>query len=413
MASWLALLAGCVIFGAAVVAALVLSRTVAPLASITGLAGLVGALDAFGILAARYDSFEAVAAATFVLLAGTAAGFAVAATALPHLAPRTRPVTMPGSATNASHDAVVLLACTEPERYDPRAVALRQNLLAESAEIEVPTTALPFVFYADKARYRAVGGRAPGSDVMRELVTRVAACLGDRVGDVEPAWSHNPASLTLTIARLAAKGATTVSIVVLGASESAHLEAARAVLDRSLRDGDGPAVHFGPPVWNDRCLPDRLAARVLALTEGVSHAEVGVVLVDQGLPPVWERRYSSAGNVENYFDQRVRMLLCEAGLAEQHVRIAWLEWQAPNVTEVVRHLAALGCTRIVVAAATIALPTLETALDLRHAISLARVPESVHVMTLAPWGGDEAFVNAVCASALEPLEQAATGEPRR
>jgi protoheme ferro-lyase len=292
-------------------------------------------------------------------------------------------------------------------------VALRQNLLAESAEIEVPATALPFVFYADKARYRAVGGRAPGSEVMRELRTRVAACLGDRVGDVEPAWCHSPASLAQTVARLAANGAATVSVVVLGASESAHLDAARTVLDRALRDGGGPAVRFGPPVWNDRRLPERLAARVLALTEGVSPGEVGVVLVDQGLPPLWERRYASGGNVENYFDQRVRMLLCEAGLAEQHVRIAWLDWQTPDVTEAVRHLAALGCTRVVVAAATIALPTLETALDLRHAISLARVPESVHVMTLAPWGDDEAFVNAVCTSALEPLGQAASGEPKR
>lgn len=413
MTSWLALLAGCVVFGAAVVAALVLPRAIAPLASIVGLVGLVGALDAFGTLAARYGSFEAVSAATLVLLAGTAAGFSVAATALPHLAPRSRPIAMPTRTEGPSSDALVLVACSEPERYDPRAVATRQNLLAESAEIEVPATALPFVFYADKARYRAAGGRAPGYAIARELVTRVGACLGERVALVEPAWCHGPTSLTGAVARLAAEGATRVSVVVLGALESAQLDEARSILDRSLRDSEGPSVVFGPPVWTDRRLPQRLAERVLAVTEGVSLAEAGVVLVDQGLPPLWERRYAAAANVENYFDQRVRMLLCEAGLSEQHVRIAWLDWQTPDVTEAVRHLAALGCTRIVVAAATIALPTLETVLDLGHAISLARVPEGVHVVTLRPWGDDEAFVDAVCASALESLGRSAPREPGR
>lgn len=403
MASWFVLLAGCVIFGSAVVAALVLPRTVAPLASVVGLAGLIAALNAFGVVAARYSSFEAVTTATFVLLAGTGSGFAVAAAALPQLAPRVKPVELDTPPAGSHRDAVVLVVCTEPGSYDVRAVALRQNLLAESAEIEVPATALPFVFYAEKARYRAVGGRAPGIGVTQELVTRVAERLGERVAHVQTAAYHDPMALTRVVSRLATEGVTRASVVVLGASESAQLDEAHAVLDRALRGGGGPQVLFGPPVWNDRHLPERLTERVLAVTAGIPLGEVGVVLVGQGLPPQWERRYSSAGNVENYFDQRARMLLCEAGLTDPHVRIAWLEWQSPDVTEAVRHLAALGCTRIIVAAATIALPTLESALDLGHAISLARVPESVHILTLAPWGDDEAFVNAVCASALEPL----------
>jgi len=410
VASWFALLTGCVVFGAAVVAALVLPRATAPLANITGLAGLVGALSAFGTISTRYASFEAVSAAVIVLLAGTAAGFAVAAAALPHLAPRPRPVTMLRPQDSSPLDAIVLLACAEPERYDPRAVALRQNLLAESAEIEVPATALPFVFYADKARYRAVGGHSPGSSVTRELVRRTAACLGEAADRVELAWSHDPMSLAHTIARLSSEGAARVGVVVLGASDSAQLDEAHVILDRSLREGHGPDVIFGPPIWNDRRLPERLTERVLAVTSGAAPEDVGVVLVDPGLPPVWERRYAGAENVENYFDQRVRMLLCEAGLTEQHVRIAWLDWQAPDVTEAVRHLAALGCTRVVVAVATIALPTLETALDLGHAITMARVPDSVHVVTLAPWNDDDAFVEAVCSSALQALGSASRAQ---
>lgn len=404
MASWFVLLTGCVIFGAALVAALVLPRTVAPLASVAGLASLVAALNAFGILAARYSSFEAVTTATFVLLAGTGSGFAIAAAALPQLAPRAKTISVVAAPPGSDRDAVVLVVCTEPETYSPRAVAQRQNLLAESAEIEVPATALPFVFYAEKARYRAVGGRAPGVGAARELTTRVAGRLGGRVTRVETAAYHDPLALTRAVSRLAQDGVARVSVVVLGASDSAQLDEANAVLERALREGGGPEVSFGPPVWNDRHLPERLTERVLAVTAGVPLSEVGVVLAGQGLPPQWERRYASATNVENYFEQRVRMLLCEAGLADPHVRIAWIEWQAPDITEAVRHLAALGCTRIVVAAATIALQTLETALDIGHAISLARVPENVHILTLAPWGDDEAFVNAVCESALEPLE---------
>jgi len=401
---WLVLLAGCVLFGALLVGALVLPRATAPLAVLAALAALVTSVSAFGTITQRYASPEAIISALAVLLAGIGAGFAVAATSLPHLARSPVPPSLPPAPhAGADGHGVVLVSCAEPDRYSPRAVATRQNLLAESAEIEVPSTALPFVFFADKARYRAVGGRSPGSSVARQLVGAVAECLKPDVTDVVLAWCHDPASLTSAVFTLAAAGVTRATIVVLGPSESGPLGAAYAVLDRALRENGGPEVAFAPCVWEDRRLPERLAERVLAATTAIDPSGVGVVLMDSGLPPVWEHRYSAAQCVENYFDQRVRVLLGEAGIADQHVRVAWLEWQTPDVTEAVRHLAALGCRRIVVAASTIALPTLETMLDLGHAITLARVPQGVQVVTVTPWGDDKGFVDAICRTVRESL----------
>lgn len=404
MAIWIVLLIGCVAFGALVVGALVLPRTLAPFALLLGLTALITAVSAFGQIAQRYQSPEAIISALVILLAAIGAGFAVATGSLPHLAAAPRLAALPDPVSHGNESyGVVLMSCTEPDRYNPVAVAQRQNLLAESAEIDVPATALPFLFFAEKARYRAVGGSSPGAAPARRVTRAVADRMAPDVADVRLAWCHTPASLTSAVASLAKAGAARIAIVVLGPSESGPLDAAHAPLDRALRERPGLDVVFGSPVWTDRLLPARLAERILASSSGADLADLGVVLVDPGLPPVWERRYTGAQNVENYFDQRVRILLCEAGVAEHHVRVAWLEWQTPDVTEAVRHLAALGCRRIVVAASTIALPTLDTALDLGHAITFARVPTGVQVVTVSPWGDDEGFTEAVCRSAADAL----------
>ncbi|MDY0341007.1 MAG: hypothetical protein RBS17_07325, partial [Coriobacteriia bacterium] len=133
-------------------------------------------------------------------------------------------------------------------------------------------------------------------------------------------------------------------------------------------------------------------------------------LVCPGSPNAWEHRYPDAGRTENYFIQRVRMRLTEAGLPCDNIRIAWLQWQTPDVTETVRHLAMLGCQRIVCAPATTVLPTLDTLLDLERATTYARVPKSVTLVTLGAWGDDDAIAHAVRSAASSVLgDSALTG----
>ena len=83
---WFGLLAGCVLFGAAIVAALVLPRALSPLAGIAGLASIFGAVTAMGSIVSTYRTTEATLAGAVILLAGITSGYAIAATTLPHLA---------------------------------------------------------------------------------------------------------------------------------------------------------------------------------------------------------------------------------------------------------------------------------------------------------------------------------------
>lgn len=405
---WFGLLVGCVLFGSALVGALVLPRTVSPLAAGAGLFGLFGAVSAMGAIGTHYRTPEATAAGVIVFLAGITSGYAIAATALPYFARRGRPTRTGPRRTEPDDnprggEAVILVCCAEPERYSARAIAVRQNLLADSAGIDVPPTALPFVFFAEKARYRAAGGVAPGPTVARRLAERVSEVKHGTHRTVELAWCHAPETLATQVDLLAAAGEDSPAVVILGMPESGWIDEMRRMLDGSTHTGSPAGPIFSASVWNDRLLPIRLVERIMASTAGVGPEDVGVVLVGEGFPAQWEQRYPAATSTENYFNQRIRMLLGEAGVDERNVRVAWLNWQAPDVTEAVRHVAALGCTRIVVAPSTIALPTLETVLDLDHAVALARVPEDVQVVTLVPWGDDDGFADAVRRSANEAL----------
>lgn len=405
MMSWVGLLAGCVIFGAMIVAALVLPRGASPFALLIGFVGMFTTVTSFGTIATHYSSTGAIGGSMVVLIAGITAGYAVAAAILPYLKAST--TSRVAGATGSGREGVVVVACCEPERYDPRVVARRQALLEESAEIVVPMTALPFVYFAEKARYRALGGRLQGESMARQLVERVTSTADAAEWRVALAWCHTPDSLPRAVSSLASAGVDRIALVPLGMPESAPLDELERVLTDAYRDEGAPGVTPGPTIWNDRLLPERMAERIIAATAGVRAASVGVLLVSEGSPEAWERRYSGASEADTYFNQRVKVLLGDAGIVDAHIRTAYIEWMAPDVTEALRHVAALGCTRIVVAPTTIALPTLETSLDLGHAIALARVPDDVLVVALNPWGDDEVFADAVRRSARAALDAAA------
>lgn len=410
MLHWLALLTGSLAFGACVVAAMVLPRHTATLAVLMGIGGFVGALYTLGTIAQVYATPIAIGSAIVVIVAGISLGYTIAASSIPHLAEITRRSRIVRPA-HAPRTAIVLLESAEPERYDPVAIALHQKLLAETADIELPLTAVPFIYLTEKTRYRAVGGTAPGASTAFALAEKVANTWDseDRPA-VEIATDQYPAELRAVIEAHVAAGTQRVAVVPLGQSESAAADLALALLDSSEERSLSARVSVAPAIWHDEGLVGRLAERVLACLGDTPAAHAGVALVCPGAPEAWERRYSGASETENYFIQRVRMRLADSGLKCEHVRVAWLDWQSPDVTEVIRHLAVLGCQRIVCVPATTVLPTLDSLLDLERAVNYARVPQSVGIVTLGAWGDDDAVADAVRATAASTLARSEPGD---
>jgi len=401
---WLALLAGSLLFGACIVGAMVLARPHSTVAVLVGIGGFLGALYTLGTIAQIYSTPLAIAASILFVVVGIVGGYTVAAAGVPHLAALRRRATATRPPTPGV-TGVVLLGCAEPRRYDPRAVAHRQNLLADTAAIELPLSAVPFVFLTEKTRYRAVGGTAPGVAAAAALAQKIAELWEPLARpQITLATCQYPDDLRRAIIEQADAGATRIAVVILGSPESAAAEHALALASDTAKHDLATQVRVASSIWNDRQLARRLAERVLAHVEHTPYANVGVALVCPGSPEAWVRRYAASEQTENYFIQRVRMLLVEAGLSSEHVKVARLEWQTPDVTETVRHLAVLGCRRIITIPATTVLPTLETRLDLERAVSYARVPTAVTTVTLGPWGDDDALAAAVGAVASAALD---------
>ena len=404
MTDWIVLLAGSVLFGVAIVAAMALPAPIAWLVLVAGIAALTLSVGTIGDIVGRYGTPEAGLASVFFILAGAGTGYRVAAATLPHLGRETtQPPRIPPACGDG--DAVVLLAPTDPERYSMRAVAMRHQRLVDGAGIEVPPTAVPFVFLAEKARYRSVRGRAPGGPQVLALAEGVAAALSDPEDPVAVtvASAADAGALAVVVADHAGGGAATVIVVVLGTEDTDAVDRAKRALEYARPHDAGVCVAFGPSLWHDTALASRLVERIMESAREQDPADVGVVLVCGGMPPEWEHAHGAARAEENFFNQRVRMLLAEAGLKEHSLRIAWLDWQTPDVTEAVRHAAALGCTRIVVAPSTITVPSLESAFELERAIEATRLPSQVRVMVLEPWGDDQGFADAVARSASAAL----------
>ena len=406
MLNWIQLLAGGVVLGASIVVAMAAPPRYWLLGPLLGVMGLAASLSAFGTISREFATPQAIGVGLLFLVVGAATGYGLAAASLPALAYH-RPVAVIAAPEDHPEDnpSVVLLACADTERYSPRAIAARGNELAEGGAIRVPVAALPLVFFTERARYRAAGGRSPAYAVVQAIAARLADTppLAERRPNVHAAWCYSPPSLASVVAECARNGSRTVAVVVLGSVDAEPVDHARPELAGVKAHEAGVEVVFGPSVWNHRGLPDRLAERVIAAAQGADYATTGVVLVSPGVPNAWASRHLAAASEENYFNQRVRLLLSEAGIDERMIRIAWLDWQAPDVTESVRHVVALGATRVVIAPSTIALPTISTGLDIRQAVDLAHVPAGVESVVLPAWGDDDVFVEAVAASAEHAL----------
>jgi len=409
--SWIWLIVASVGVGMAFVALMVCPRA----SQLLGLIALAGALTASVLFIVRIgvelENVSAVGTAILFALAGTSAGYWATAAMLPLLA---RPdghspvVVRPSRLGVDSHTAVVLLSCAEPVRYSVRATARSLRRLLTTGALEMPAGALPFVFLSEKARYRQIRDRHPARDVVREVAERLEQRLDATGGTpVLVAWCDGRPSLVDATSAALAAGYNGAVVAVAGADGAFEPSTAIRAADEAACALAPPVhLHTAPSIWRVESLAVRLCERILETTRGVEVGAVGVALIAEGAPAQWESDHAAWAERETYFLQRVRLLLTERGINPNAVRIGWLEWQSPDVTETVRHLAATGCERIIVVPATAATSTLGIMVDLPRLIDSARLPEDVHAITLGAWNDDSGIVDALAESIGEALERA-------
>lgn len=402
MGAWVLLFTLGLIAGWATAFALASPRWVALAWFTAGTASLGAALATAASLMRLYGSPAATATAVLFVVSATAAGYGVACATLPLLTPRQ--ARRPLGPSTASGAGLIIIGWTEPQDYDLRAEIATHQALIETGALDLPSILMPLQLLARKSRYRAAGGHSPGA---RHL-TRLADALATQT---EP-WgtqgvlgvcAMQPQALADAVRELAGAGCESIGVVVLGTSDAEEIdEQKRRLAPLGLRNA-GVDIRFATPVLCDDRIARRLADRIISLTQDVPPASVGVVLVSAGSPEPWRHSHRAGSEEQNYFDQRVRMLLSEAGLDDRVIRQAWLDWQTPDVAEAARHVAALGCERIVVAPSTILLPTLYTAVDLERIVAMLRLPDGVEAITLSSPEPDESLVETVRDHAREAL----------
>jgi len=409
--SWIWLIVASVGAGVAFAALMVCPRASQLLALIVLAGALVASVMFIVQVGVGLENVSAVGAAILFAIAGTSAGYWAAAAALPLLArsdDRSPVVIEPSPMTVDVRTAVVLLSCAEPTRYSVRATARSLQRLLTTGALEMPAGAMPFVFLSEKARYRQVRDRHPARQVVRGVAERLEERLVATGGvAVLVAWCDGRPSLV--DAASAAMNAGYAKVVVAVSGADGAFEAATAIhAAEEVLCSASPPIHVrtAPSIWRVESLAVRLCERILETTQGVERGAVGVALIAEGTPAQWESDHTSWTEHETYFLQRVRLLLTERGVNANAVRIGWLEWQSPDVTETVRHLAATGCERIIVVPATAASSTLGIMVDLPHLIESARLPDDVHAITLSAWNDDPGLVDALAESINQAIARA-------
>jgi len=410
MGAWVLLFVLSLLAGGAIVVAMVSPRLSAALAFGLGTLALAVALMSASSLMRLYDTSAAVATAVLFIVSASVGGYVLACALLPRFAPW--PPRAPLPPVVGDDAGLVIITWTEPDTYDlPSEVAAQQSLV-ETGALELPSVVLPIQLLARKSRYRAAGGRAPAVGDVRALGDALATAAEPwGTGGVRTICAMQPRGLADAVAALSADGRSRIGVVVLGPTDAEEIDEQRRHLSALEPHEAGVSVRFAPSLLRDDRLAERLANRIMTLTHDVAPSTVGVVLVSPGVPESWRVEHQSCCEDENYFDQRVRMLLAERGLDDRVIRQAWIDWQTPDVTEAARHVAALGCERIIIAPSTVLLPTLYTAVDLEQIAGVLRLPDGVGVVTLQPGVIDEELLACVRDHARDAVPHRETKRP--
>lgn len=405
---WIAVLLAGMACGAALVSLLVVRRPLEPFVLIGALA-LLGANSVVVIDAATYYGQAGVTAAIGVAsLAAAAGGYGLASALLPLLfAPRQShmpALAPPSEAGPAPGTIILLLACFESERYSPRRVAAELVALTEAGLPEQGIMLSPFLYAAHKARLRAMGGASPSASAARRLAVLLSESLGgEGTGPrTEVVDCSDPEALAREVADLATRGARDFIALGLSVGESYELDRAKSALD-TLRPRDaGISITYTHPLWASEGLAGELARRILAAAEP---DDVGVALVVHGQPDEHRRTHPLFDVQEDAFANRIRMLLSAEGIPDSSVRLCYHDWQTPDVSETVRHLAAVGCKHVVVAPVCFPLEGSQTILDIPISVNQARVDEHITTIVLSAWGESDTIVQILRDAVLDTAKE--------
>lgn len=403
---WIALIAGSVVTGASLVGLLVSERALEPFSGALTVLGFASGAWAFGQITLSYSGLDAVGYALAFGLAGAAGGYALASTLLGRLALRRRIAPPPSTQPDdRGTTAVLVLSEFEPTLYSAKATAVALDDLADEGLLQASIWVLPFLFMAQKTRYRAAGGNSPGARELESIAEKLGSALSARgIGHVETASCDGERSLSTRIAAVADLGFRTIVVAEAFIADSLEIDRVKREVDALRLSERGVAVTYADPLWGSEGCAALVAERALAVAGDLQSS--GVILVGQAQPEQRSRIARSFDEQETAFLNHVRMLLIDRGLPEPRVHIAWADWRSPEVTGAVRHLAALGCRQIVVLPACFPLDSITTLLDLPLSVRQARVDESVSVVTLQAWHDDPRLVEALRSKILPVLDSA-------
>ncbi|MHB9003890.1 MAG: CbiX/SirB N-terminal domain-containing protein [Coriobacteriia bacterium] len=404
---WTAVLITALGCGAAFVGLLVSRRGMeAPLALLT-LAFIAGNTLAILQVVKFYDLPVIALAAGAVSFAAAMGGWGLVSALMP-LALESREAPPKLSDVPQANDVgpvVLLLACLEPETYSPRRVADELAALSNAGLREVGLIITPFLYLAQKTRYRTMGGSSQEVGSAR----RLARCLDELAVErwpgalVDLVDCSMPYALASRVRDLAATGRRRFVIANASVADSYELDRATAALNGLHPQTMGLCIEATPPLWGSEALAHKIAERIMAVT--ADPAATGVALVMHGQTEARHQNNPEFDEQEAAFCSRIRLVLQEQGIDEQMVRPCYHDWESPDTTETVRHLAALGCKRIVVTPACFPFESATTVLDLPVAVAQARVDEHVSTVVLSAWNDESGIAEILMKSIAEALPQ--------
>lgn len=400
---WVALVVGPLASGAAFVGMLAAPKRIERILFIPAVLGLAAGGVSVVLLGQAYGRADAALYALAFLIAALAGGYALASTSLGHLAHRAESISLNRPEAVNEQPYVVLSVCVEPPTYSLRSTAQALQQLSDEGLFETSVGLLPFIFLSQKARYRSVGGTSPAASQLAAVAQALQRSLGPQSAVVHPATCRGANRLASVVARGVAEGHHKIITVELAVACDSNLNSALAEASALRADEHGVELRDVGCVGKAERIITMLSQRILQAS-APDPASVGVIIVCHGQPEERAQANPAFDDEELLFANRLRMMLTELGFDESNVRPAWAEWNEPDVTSAVRHLAATGCSRIVVCPALNAIESMATRIDLEASVRLARTDSELPITVLPAWGADDAVVETLRALVVDALE---------
>ncbi len=295
------------------------------------------------------------------------------------------------------HAAVIYITHGEPSGYNPMPWVLTMAEFDKDNVPFIPWLFRPFFFNALRKEYQEAGG-SPHNALHHTYIDNLRYAMPEAVANGTRFYlafldsAPHPEEMTIKAIN---EGASRIIILPVFVTESTHTIAAQEMVSHVNPEQYGINVTYTGALGDSDSLQNAFVDRALNMSIDYDRSDVGIILVGHGQPDEWEELYPEQNLQESQYRNNIRDKMITAGFSAENIKLGWMSFQNPSITESTELLVANEVEIILVFSVSLSALSIHSEIDVPKAVNKANVPSDILIEYVGQYGDHPLAIQAM------------------